>query len=204
MRDTDRDLTSIVIVRNGSGIADVDGLRGKVVAAGAVDSPQATLLPLDRLRQAGLEPGKDLTVRRFDVGVGLHGDHVGGERDAARALIAGEVDAACILAANHLVFSREGTLPAGSTTVLVETSPFDHCNMTVNDDAASSDAVKRFCTLLLSMDYGDETVRPLLDLEGLKQWVPGRLDLYRPLEQAVDAAGFYDVDGRITAADYRP
>ena len=47
-------------------------------------------------------------------------------------------------------------------------------------------------------------VRPLLDLEGLKQWLPGRLELYQPLERAVDNAEFYDADGRITAADYRP
>ena len=54
------------------------------------------------------------------------------------------------------------------------------------------------------MDYGDAEVRPLLDMEGLKQWVAGRLEGYRALEQAVDNARFYDADGRITANDYRP
>ena len=204
MRDTDRDLTSVVIVRVDSGLGSVMALRGKVVGTGAVDSPQATLLPLDTLRNEGLTPGNDFTVRRFDIGVGLHGDHVGGERDAARALMAGEVDAACILAANHLVFSREGTVPAGSTRVIAETASFDHCNMTVADTVADARAVQRFTELLLSMDYADARVRPLLDLEGLKQWLPGRLERYQPLEQAVDHARFYDAAGRITAADYRP
>ncbi|HEX4493005.1 MAG TPA: PhnD/SsuA/transferrin family substrate-binding protein [Acidimicrobiia bacterium] len=204
MRDTDRDLTSIVIARAGSGIETTNDLRGKVVATGAVDSPQATLLPLDRLRGDGLEPDTDFMVRRFDVGVGLHGDHVGGERDAARALVAGEVDAACILAANHLVFAREGTLSADAIRVVAETEPFDHCNMTVNDDVADRADMARFCELLLGMDYGDDRVRPLLDLEGLTRWLPGRLDLYQPLERAVDRARFYDDDGRITARDYRP
>jgi ABC-type phosphate/phosphonate transport system substrate-binding protein len=204
MRDSDRDLTSIVIVRADSDIKTIDDLRGKVVATGAVDSPQATLLPLDRLREQGVDPANDVTVRRFDVGVGLHGDHVGGERDAAKALVAGDVDAACILAANHLVFSREGTLPANSTSVIAETAAFDHCNMSVNGTAANAAAVKHFCDLLLSMDYGDAEVRPLLDLEGLKQWLPGRLELYAPLERAVDHANFYDAEGRIAAADYRP
>ena len=60
-----------------------------MVATGAVDSPQATLLPLSLLRTAGLVPARTSRVRRFDVGVGLHGDHIGGERDAARALFAG-------------------------------------------------------------------------------------------------------------------
>jgi ABC-type phosphate/phosphonate transport system substrate-binding protein len=192
------------LVRADSGLKTTEDLRGKVVATGAVDSPQATLLPLDQLRKIGLTPGRDFEVRRFDVGVGLHGDHVGGERDAAKALIAGTVDAACILAANHLVFSREGTLPSNSTHVLSETVAFDHCNMTVNDAAADAGSVQRFVELLLAMDYADAGVRPLLDLEGLKQWLPGRLELYEPLERAVDNAGFYDADGQITAADYRP
>ena len=48
-----------------------------------------------------------------------------------RALARGEVDAACMIDANHLLFGREGTLPAGSTRVLAQTAPFDHCNMTV-------------------------------------------------------------------------
>jgi ABC-type phosphate/phosphonate transport system substrate-binding protein len=204
MRDTDRDLTSVVIVRKESDINTTADLRGRAVGTGAVDSPQSTLLPLDRLRTDGLQPGTDFIVRRFDVGVGLHGDHVGGERVATRALLAGDVDAACILDANHLVFSREGTIPAGSTRVIAETAPFDHCNMTVIDEHADADATRRFSELLLTMDYGDDEVRPLLDLEGLKQWLPGRLELYQPLEGAVDRSGFYDADGRITAADYRP
>ncbi len=203
MRDSDRDLTSIVVVRDGGPVEQTSDLRGRVVATGAVDSPQGTLLPLDRLRADGLEPGTDFSVRRFDIGVGLHGDHVGGERDAARALARGEVDAACMLAANHLLFVREGTLPVGTTRVIAETVPFDHCNMTVADHT-DADLVGRFTKLLLSMDYGDDEVRPLLDLEGLRQWLPGRLEQYEPLERAVDHARFYDADGHITASDYRP
>jgi ABC-type phosphate/phosphonate transport system substrate-binding protein len=204
MRDSDRDLTSIIVVRSDSAIASVDDLRGKTLATGAVDSPQATLLPLHLLRQHGIDARRDLVMRRFDVGVGLHGDHVGGERDAVMALLAGEVDAACLLAANHLTFTFEATLPSGASRVIAETDPFDHCNMTVNDAVADAAAVRQFADLLLSMDYGDSAVRPLLDLEGLKQWLPGRLDGYRALERAVDDQGFYDCDGRVTAADYRP
>jgi phosphonate transport system substrate-binding protein len=54
------------------------------------------------------------------------------------------------------------------------------------------------------MDYGDATVRSLLDLEGLKQWKDGRVSGYRLLETAIDDTGFYDAKGNVTAADYRP
>ena len=142
-------------------------------------------------------------MRRFDVGVGLHGDHIGGEREAARALLAGDVDAACMIDANHLLFVREGTLPAGSTRVLAQTDPYDHCNMTVLAADGSDRDVDRFAELLLSMSYADPVVRPLLDLEGLTEWRPGRTSGYAALERAVDETGFYDAGGRVTATDYR-
>jgi phosphonate transport system substrate-binding protein len=184
MRDTDRDLTSVVVVRDG-GARSLAELRGKVVATGAADSPQATLLPLLHLAEAGLEPGRDLTVRRFDLLVGKHGDHIGGEREAARALVAGEVDAACLIDGNHLAFTREGLLPAGATRVLAQTSPYDHCNFTVLDGAPPA-LVDRFRDLLLGMRYADPEVRPLMDMEGLKAWLPGRVEGYAMLERAVD------------------
>jgi phosphonate transport system substrate-binding protein len=204
MRDTDRDLTTVVVVPAESDITAPDGLRGRLVGTGAIDSPQATLLPLHHLHRLGLTPGTDFVVRRYDVGIGLHGDHIGGERDAAAALAAGELDAACMIDANHLLFTREGTLSPGSTRVLAQTGPYDHCNMTVTD-AAPGAALERFRELLLAMDYGDPDVRPLLDLEGLKQWKDGRTSGYAALEAAVDYLDFYDGEGAITAApDYRP
>ncbi|MEU7614403.1 PhnD/SsuA/transferrin family substrate-binding protein [Micromonospora sp. NPDC049204] len=203
MRDTDRNLATAVVVRVDSDIASLDNLRGRTVATGAIDSPQATLLPLEHLRRYGLQPGTDFTVRRFDVGVGLHGDHVGGERDAARALIAGEVDAACVLDGNHLLFTKEGVLPAGSTRLLTTTDLYDHCNMTVTGTADPS-LLARFEELLLSMSYADPAMRPLLDLEGLTSWEPGRTNGYNLLESAVTASGFYDGTGRVTADEYRP
>jgi phosphonate transport system substrate-binding protein len=185
MRDTDRDLTSVIVAREGSPIRSPADLRGKTVAVGAGDSPQATLLPLLHLAEAGLEPGRDFEVRRFDVLVGKHGDHIGGERDAAKALAAGEVDAACIIDGNHLLFGREGTLPAGSSRVIAQTAPYDHCNFTVLD-GAPADLVERLRSLLLGMSYEDPEVRPLMDMEGLRAWMPGRVEGYVQLERAVD------------------
>jgi len=216
MRDTDCDLRSVVVVRADSPVASLADLAGRVVATGAVDSPQATLLPLSLLRSAGLTPGRDVQVRRFDIGVGLHGDHIGGEREAARALFAadpaGQVDAACMVDSNLLLFGREGVLPVGAVRVLAQTPPYDHCTMTAGPSAsgaaaaaaATAAAVGRFGTLLLDMDYADASLRPLLDLEGLKEWRPPRLSGYQQLERAVDEAGFYDRDGAIIADGYRP
>ncbi len=203
MRDTDRDLSSVVVVRSDSPYREISDLKGETVAVGAVDSPQATLIPCSHLRARGLRPGEDVSVLRFDVGVGLHGDHIGGERDAARALIAGKAAAAYMIDANHLLFGREGTLPAGSTRVLSQTGKFDHCNMTIAA-AAPGDLVQRFGELLLSMSYTDPEVRPLLDLEGLTAWHEGRTSGYSLLDAAVNETGFYDASGAVTANGYEP
>jgi len=194
MRDTDRDLTSVILVR-ADGPKSVADLRGKRVGVGAADSPQATLIPLLALAEAGLEPGRDVEVHRHDVLLGKHGDHIGGERDAVKALLAGKVDAACLIDGNRLAFAREGLLAPNATRVLVQTPAYDHCNMTVLDGGPPETA--RFRELLLGMSYDDPQVRPLLDLEGLKVWQPGRTEGYAVLERAIDR--FHTIDPWLAA-----
>src|SRR2546427_2990864 len=89
MRDTDRDLTSIVLVRSDSAIRSVSDLRGRKVAVGAGDSPQAKLIPLGYLAEKGFRPGDDFTVVPFDKLVGKHGEPIGGEGGAGRAPLSG-------------------------------------------------------------------------------------------------------------------
>jgi phosphonate transport system substrate-binding protein len=203
MRDSDRDLRSAIIVRSEDAARSIFDLRTSVIGTGALDSPQATLLPLSLFRRIGVSPESDIDVRHFDIGVGLHGDHVGGERKAVEALRRGDVDAACVLDSNLLLFSKEGLLPPGSVRVVAQTEPFDHCNMTAGPSAQDS-ALATFVRLLTGMSYEDSELRPLLDLEGLKQWLPARTDRYSALTKAVDEVGFYDDEGRIGVDYYQP
>jgi ABC-type phosphate/phosphonate transport system substrate-binding protein len=202
MRDTDCDLTSVIVVRVDGPLAEIAALRGRTVAVGAPDSPQATLLPLQHLRAQGLAPGHDFAVQRHDLLGGKHGDHIGGELAAVQALLAGDADAACLIASNYSAWLADGTIPAGATRVLAETPPYDHCNVTVGP-AAPGPLVERFSALLMAMSYEDPHLRPLMDLEGVTSWHDGRVAGYRLLEVAVDAAGFYDQAGSITERDYR-
>ena len=205
MRDTDRDLTSVLVVRAASAVAGsgaLSYLAGRFILFVAIDSRQAHLIPLDHLRQNGLVAGQHYTARRFDVLGGKHGDHIGGERDAAQALMAGDIDAAWMIDGNHLAFSREGLLPASATRIVARTGNFDHCNFTVSP-GAPEEKIARFTELLLAMRWEDPAVRPLLELEGLKVWLPGRTSGYDLLIRATDDEQFYDAKGNILAADYR-
>jgi ABC-type phosphate/phosphonate transport system substrate-binding protein len=191
MRDTDQDLTSVVLARSGGAIKALSDLRGKRIGVGAKDSPQATLIPLSHIAELGLVPGRDFEVVYHDVLVGKHGDHIGGERDAAKALLSSRVDAVCILDANTLGFAKDGTLPPGSTTVVSQTKPYDHCCFTILDGAPEK-LLGRFVDLLLAMRFDDPSVRPLMELEGLKAWRRGRTVGFEQLARAVDRFEYLD------------
>lgn len=190
MRDSDCDLTTKILTRKDSEVKSLADLRGKTIAVGASDSPQATLIPLLMLAEAGITPGEDCRVLYHQVMVGKHGDHIGGERDAARALAMGNAEAAFVLDANYTVFINEGTLDPGATRVLVSTPPYDHCNFTVCDDLPEKRWTP-FVEILLGMSFQDPEVRTLMELEGLRQWVPARTNGYAQLERAVERFKFY-------------
>src|SRR5262249_11881752 len=136
MRDTDRDRVSHLVVRSGGGLQELADLRARPVPPGARDAPQATILPLFLLHRHGIEPGRDLTVRRHDLLVGKHGDHIGGEREALRALLAGEADAAALLDLNWQTWCADGTIDPKRVQILASTPRFDHCNFTSLDKLA--------------------------------------------------------------------
>ena len=178
-------------------------LAGRTVATGAIDSPAATLLPLAHLAVLGLGPGRDFAVRRFDVMGGSTATTSVVSAMPSQALMAGEADAACAIDGHQLVFAKEGMVPAGAVRVLARTEPYDHCTMTVLDDVPPA-TVERFVALLRAMSYDDPAVRPLLQLEGLKEWRPGRTEGYAQLEAAVDRLGFYGADRSVLARGYDP
>jgi phosphonate transport system substrate-binding protein len=172
MRDSDQDVSSVIVVRADRGLTRIEDLRGRTVAVGSADSPQATLLPLDT------------------VG-GKHGDVLTGERQAVRALLAGEADAACAFDASPGLFVREGTCAPGTLRVLTKTAAYDHCNLTALDTGRAA-IIEAVVGGLLAMSYEDPAARPLMDLEGLKQWRPGRETGYAALGRAVDRFGVLD------------
>jgi ABC-type phosphate/phosphonate transport system substrate-binding protein len=189
MRDTDRDRVSHFVARKGE-VRGLGGLRGRRLAVGAADSPQATLIPLGALQRAGLEPGRDVSVRRFDVLVGKHGDHVGGERDAFECLARGEADASTMLDLNWATWTADGTIDPGRYEILATTGRFDHCVFTVREDFDPA-RERRWLEALFAMSYDDPDHRRMMDLEGLERWEPGRTTGFGLLEEATRRQGFW-------------
>ena len=196
MRDTDRDRVSHILVRRDSGIEAPGDLRGRTISTGAFDSPQSHLLPLHLLRQHGLVPGQDVAIRRHDLMTGLHGDHVGGELEALRDVQRGDSDGCAVLDLNWDSWQADGTADASVLVPLVSTQPFDHCNFSVLN-GFPLDEQERWCTLLMSMSYDNPKHKEMMDLEGLRAWLPGRTTGYRDLAEAAREEGFFsgEADG---------
>lgn len=190
MRDTDQDRVSHIVARKTGGPKTLLDLKGKTVAVGAQDSPQATLIPVGLLQRAGLKPEKDFKVRRFDLLVGKHGDHIGGELEAFKCLEKGEAAACAMLDMNWERWSGDGTIDPGQFGILATTDRFDHCVFTVRKDFPKA-LEKKWLKVLFSMSYDNPKHREMMDMEGLKQWRPGRTTGFGPLSEAVEKQRFF-------------
>ncbi len=185
MRDTDRDRVSHLIVNGDSGIQSVDDLRGKTIAFGAKDSPQATLIPQGLLVRYGMRPDVDYEARRFDLLVGLHGDHIGGEKEAFLCLKNGDADASAMIDLNWQAWTRDGTIDSGQFQILVNTDAYDHCVFTVKENFPL-DRQQQWLDVLHMMDYANPKHQEMMDLEGLKKWEAGRTSGFSALAEAVE------------------
>ncbi|HWO73586.1 MAG TPA: phosphate/phosphite/phosphonate ABC transporter substrate-binding protein [Dehalococcoidia bacterium] len=186
MRNTDRDFTTRLIAREGSGITGPAELKGKTLALGSADSAQAAIVPLYLLRQAGLEPERDVALLRFDIDVGKHGDTGTSEIEVLRAVEEGRADAGAVGHATWLRLVEEGRVDTARVRSVWTSPPYDHCNFTALPDF-DAELARRWSDALLGMRYEDPRWRRLMDLEGLTSWVEGRKEGYRLLQEAMGA-----------------
>jgi phosphonate transport system substrate-binding protein len=190
MRDTDRDRVSHLIVAKASDIREVNGLRGQTVALGAADSPQARLIPQGLLWRHGLQPGRDYVELRHDLLVGLHGDHIGGEKEAFLTLKRGEAAASALIDLNWQAWTKDGTIDPAQFEILATTDRFDHCVFTVLADFPAA-REEPWLRVLHLMSYDDPKHKEMMDMEGLKQWEPGRTEGFAALAEACDCLAVF-------------
>jgi ABC-type phosphate/phosphonate transport system substrate-binding protein len=191
MRDVDAVFTTVVVARADGGIAALSDLRGKRLALGSADSAQAAILPLHYVQQAGLEPGKDFSLVRFDLDVGKHGDTGTSEWEVLRALQEGRADAGALGEATWKQAVVEGKIDTRQIRPVWTSPGYCHCNFTALD-AFPQELAQRWTDSLLRMNYEDPRWRKLMDMEGLRRWVRADsaiLEGYRVLFDAVELQG---------------
>ena len=183
MRDSDQDFHARLLVRSDSGISELKDLEGKTLAVGSRDSTQARILPLHFLRQEGVDL-EQVKFLKFDTDVGKHGDTGTSEMDVLEALADGRADAGTI---GDLIWVNEqaaGHVDTNLIRSLWTTPPFDHCMFDTLPDLDAG-KIERFKQALFGMKWDVPEHRRLLELEGLKVWMPPRETGYNSLRDAL-------------------
>jgi phosphate/phosphite/phosphonate ABC transporter binding protein len=188
MRDTDVDYSSVFVVRSDAGINSVADLRGRTLALGSRDSGHAAILPLYFLKRQDIDPQRDLKLLRFDLDVGKHGDTGASESAVLNAVATGQAEVGAVGDPFWAKALEERAIDGDKVRLLWTTPTYHHCNFTVLDTMDES-RTGPWVEALLKMDYNNPMHRPLLDMEGLKRWLPARTEGYRTLFEAVEEQG---------------
>jgi len=189
-RDADIGWTSMIIAPKGGAVKKLEDLRGKRLAFGSRDSGHAAILPAHYLAAAGLVENKDYQSTRFNTDLGKHGDTGTSEVDVLKAVLEGKADAGAVGSPFWSGVLEKGLVPKGSVEVIWTSPPYNHCMFTgrVGLPAEQSEA---FARALFGMSWDNPVHRPVLEAEGLKQWVAPKTDGYEALGAACDAQGFF-------------
>ena len=190
MRDTDLGWTTVIISPTGGPVASLDGLRGRTLALGSRDSGHAAILPVYYLGEHGLEEGRDYTPLRIDSDVGKHGDTGTSEVEVLRAVLGGRADAGAVGSPFWAGVVSQQLVPAGALSVVWSSPSYSHCMFTARVDL-DADIERTFTDALLRMSIENPVHRPILEAEGLRQWIAADVSGYGSLDAACRAQGFF-------------
>jgi ABC-type phosphate/phosphonate transport system substrate-binding protein len=188
MRDVDADYRTVIVTRRGEGVEAAPELAGRRLALGSRDSGHAAILPLHYLRREGLDAERETTLVRFDADLGKHGDTGDSELSVVRAVADGQADAGAVGDAGWAALRSEGYGPATELEVAWRSPTYYHCTFTALP-TIDAERARRWSEALLAMRYDDPGLRPLMDLEGVKRWLPGDKAGYADLTAAMRDQG---------------
>jgi ABC-type phosphate/phosphonate transport system substrate-binding protein len=190
MRDTDLGWRTQIIALRGGAVGSLDDLRGRTLALGSRDSGHAAILPVHFLAGQGLVEGRDYKTLRFDLDVGKHGDTGTSELDVLKAVLDGRADAGAVGSPFWSGVLEKKLVPEGSVTEIWSSPPYSHCMFTARA-GLDADIERRFVEALRKMRWDDPKHRPILEAEGLKEWLPADESGYDSLRAAARDQGFF-------------
>ena len=189
MRDSDVGWMTKIVAVTGGPVARLSDLRNRTLALGSRDSGHAAILPVYFLEREGLVEGKDFRTLRFNSDLGKHGDTGTSESDVVRAILDGRADAGAIGSPFWNALRSERLVPEGALTEIWTSQPYNHCMFTARSDL---DPVleQQFAKALFAMSFDNPAHRPVLEAEGLRQWIAPQLEAYAELRRASAQQGF--------------
>jgi len=190
MRDTDLGWMTKIVAVTGGPVSTISDLKDRTLALGSRDSGHAAILPVHFLDQEGLREGKDYQSLRFNSDLGKHGDTGASEVDVVRAVLDGRADAGAIGSPFWNTVRNEHLVPEDALTEIWSSPSYNHCMFTARADFEVN-REQQFVEALSAMSYDNLDHRAILDAEGLKRWLPPRLEGYGALREAAAKQGFF-------------
>jgi ABC-type phosphate/phosphonate transport system substrate-binding protein len=189
MRDSDVGWMTKIVAVTGGPVVKLADLKNCTLALGSRDSGHAAILPVYFLRREGLIEEKDYRTLRFNSDVGKHGDTGTSESEVVRAVLDGRADAGAIGSPFWNAVRSERLVPEGALSEIWTSPRFNHCMFTARSDLDPSLA-QQFANALFAMSYDNPVHRPVLEAEGLRQWIAPQLGAYAELREASAQQGF--------------
>jgi phosphonate transport system substrate-binding protein len=189
MRDTDLGWMTKIVAVTGGPVTKLADLKRRTLALGSRDSGHAAILPVHFLEREGIFEGKDYQSLRFNTDLGKHGDTGTSESDVVRAVLDGRADAGAIGSPFWNAVRSGRLVPEGALTEIWTSPPFNHCMFTARSDLDPA-LEKAFAKALFAMSFDNPIHRPVLEAEGLRQWIAPQLDAYASLRDASSQQGF--------------
>ena len=132
----------------------------------------AAVLAINRL----CDPGSELAIeQRWYPATAL--DDLLGIED-------GKVDAATLFEPQYRYLVDRGRLDHAAYRTLWRSRPYSHCGFAARP-GLPAETSHQFVDLLTSMDYGSPDIKEMMDLEGLRAWVPADESGWQDLIAAV-------------------
>lgn len=191
MRDTDRNWLTHIIANQGGSVSSIDDLKGKTLALGSRDSGHAAVLPVFFLAQHGLVEGRDYESLRFDLDVGKHGDTGTSEKDVYQAVLDGRADAGAVGSPFWAGMVDQGLVPGEAVAPVWTSPPYHHC-MFNGRPGLPEPVINAFTDALFAMDFNNPVHRPILEAEGLREWLPADTTGYGSLREAAGMIGLLE------------
>jgi phosphonate transport system substrate-binding protein len=194
MRDVDATFATVLLARRGELGEDISELAGHRLALGSRDAGHAAILPLFYLLCEGLDAERRCQLVRFDSDLGKHGDTGTSELEVVRALAAEEADVGAIGEPTLAAFRAQALPELRGLEVIWRSPSFYHCNFTALA-GPGRERRKRWRRALLAMSFEDPAMRPAMELEGVRRWLPGDRAGYESLMAAMNGEQTVDMEG---------
>jgi ABC-type phosphate/phosphonate transport system substrate-binding protein len=188
MRDVDADYRTVLVTRRDAVFEQLEAIRGRRVAIGSRDSGHAAILPLHYLQEARLGDA-EMDLIRFDTDLGKHGDTGDSEIRVVEAVSDGRADVGALGDATWVALRTQGHPAVGDLNVAWRSPTYFHCNFTALPSLDGSIAAA-WSEALLAMSYDDASLRPAMDLEGVRRWLPADTTGYETLTIAMREQGY--------------